>query len=118
MKGFRSIFQGVDDLHESNAKKRGLTDMLAAALLATLSGWSVMQLVRPVREVQMGISEPILETQGRPAEPSIGHVQLCISPLGRLLPCDQKRRQIRQSASPRSKCRIPEVVSATAPRNP
>ena len=35
MEGFRSIFQGVDDPRESNAKKRGLTDMLA-----TLPGWS------------------------------------------------------------------------------
>ena len=49
---------------------------------------------------------------------SIGHAELCIPPLGRLLPCDQKLCQFRRPASHRSKRRIPKVESATAPRNP
>ena len=49
---------------------------------------------------------------------SIGPAQLCIPPLGRLLPCNQRLCQIRRPVSPRSKRRIPEVESATAPRNP
>ena len=37
MERVRAIFQGVDDLRKSNAKKHGLNEMLVIALLATLS---------------------------------------------------------------------------------
>ena len=41
MEGFRAIFQGVDPPpRKSNAKKHDLNEMLAIALLATLSGKS------------------------------------------------------------------------------
>ena len=40
MEGFRAIFQGVEDPRKNNAVKHGLIEMLAVALLATLSGRS------------------------------------------------------------------------------
>ena len=40
MKGFRAIFQGVEDPRKSNATKHDLIEMLVIALLATLSGSS------------------------------------------------------------------------------
>ena len=40
MKGFRVIFQGVDDPRRSNATKRDLIEMLVIALMATLAGRS------------------------------------------------------------------------------
>ena len=40
MKGFRAIFQGVEDPRKSNATKHELIEMLVIALLATISGSS------------------------------------------------------------------------------
>ena len=54
----------------------------------------------------------------RPGIYQLDTLVLCIPPLGRLLPCDRRLRQIRPSASPRLKRRIPEVESATVPWNP
>ena len=66
MKGFRSIFQGVDDPRESNAKKRGLTDMLAVALLATLSGWSSCSSFARYARCKWEFLSQFLELKGGP----------------------------------------------------
>ena len=58
MEGFLAIFQEVDDPRESNAKMLGR--YAGGRLADDAVGPVVMQLVRPVREVQMGVSEPIL----------------------------------------------------------
>ena len=64
MEGFRSIFRGVDDLPREQRQEARLDRHAGDAV-----GLVVMQVVRPVREGQMGISEPILGAQERPAEP-------------------------------------------------
>ena len=49
---------------------------------------------------------------------STRHTRLCVPPFGGLLPGGRRLRRTRQPTNQRSKRRIPEVKSATAPRNP
>ena len=69
MERVRAIFQGVDDPRKSNAKKHDLIEMLAVALLATLSGKSPCSSFARYAKVNCEFLKGFLGAQGRSAEP-------------------------------------------------
>ena len=122
MEGFRSIFQGVEDLCKSKAKKHDLTEMLVIALLATLSGrWSkrCSSLRRKSRRSEeAGALWPkrtgsTPRTCRRPI--NMTHLDSAFRPLAA---CCRVAESSAEPDNPQSKCRIPEVESSTALRNP
>ncbi len=66
MEGFRAIFLGVDDPRKSNATKHGLIEMLAVALLATLSGSSSCAGFARYTECKQEFLREFMELKGGP----------------------------------------------------
>ena len=66
MERVRTIFQGVGDPRKSNAKKHDLIEMLAVALLATLSGKSSCSSFARYAKVKYKFLKGFLELKGGP----------------------------------------------------
>ena len=66
MEGFRAIFQGVEDPRKSNATKHDLIEMLAVALLATLSGSSSCAGFARYAECKYEFLREFMELKGGP----------------------------------------------------